>query len=1004
MAIPFVASQSLFIVDSTQIASSGIFLTKPSADPGNQALYSSSINITSSAFEIFTSRSALYYNVGGANYTYTTVNSNGTGADGGLGLFCNPASINTGIPSAITATDFTPDAGYGYTTSTEYAPNNPDFSPYVWYTWRGLNPISGEAFPTDFTAIKRGDNFPPDGVNNIKIKLNFSTNPAVTQYLYNGTLKISIVSRQSTVDKPLRTLDWKRLYNPGSSTNNCIQNSTTLSNITWIPGVTNTYSIEWDTPQPYISDDPGADNQFSVALQLSFDTELPPPLVITYPELHLVYINPDGIFTSLQRINSTNFTSGSNNFSQNILLSQSFLPVENYKLGIAAKFFDSTTKFDNINITDFNFITNPAITQSNTPDPVNVGAAFEENFTNNDWNALFGNAFIPRYSQYFMDVDYSTSPEVGSSLTPINFNQLIAGTATRAPIQDYYYNLRRHIIPRYLGSKSTSPSFNTFSTDINDKGFGKDIVAGNPKPFVGYYGTKGGSRPEVIGKTIINLDYIIDEDIQTQVPALSDFTYDNQIQLFERGTYLYLDPDKKSTGQQFAGNRKYKIYRSGEYATPILYSQTGSTPGFLNQLTFTTDTENPIPDYYNALFYSRAGTSGSNDLKYLFWRWFGDGGGTLLWNSWVPIYQQGGSANLSPMYYPAASPPYYVSQSLLQIAYPEIYSFGTSTREFTYPLPAPTVEGIIYKNKVRVRLKVRNQTGNQVGAYILPPLNNLKLTLAIYGRTTTSTLTNADITNPNIIVSQSKIIPSDFLPGGTSTVTFDFETPPFLPFSEYKRIGFIAKVEDLDGNIVPLPNTGNMISYLFEVINGSYENIQIPNPTILDINYGTLSNGYITNITDATTPVSSIFFDPIFLQAYGKIYPQVSGSGYDSTIYPFEISPELPDVTTQPEYEIRFGADENLVFPIISSFIDVNSNNFVLIVSRPDNYSLQNNIVNPIRQSFLIRRWVPRAGYIYLDVAADLGSGIVKPEYITDGIKDKIPQIVKELTDKGLIQ
>jgi len=38
-----------------------------------------------------------------------------------------------------------------------------------------------------------------------------------------------------------------------------------------------------------------------------------------------------------------------------------------------------------------------------------------------------------------------------------------------------------------------------------------------------------------------------------------------------------------------------------------------------------------------------------------------------------------------------------------------------------------------------------------------------------------------------------------------------------------------------------------------------------------------------------------------------------------------------------------------------------------------------------------------------LDVAADLGAGIIKPEYITDGIKNKIPQIVKELTDKGLI-
>jgi predicted AlkP superfamily phosphohydrolase/phosphomutase len=62
--------------------------------------------------------------------------------------------------------------------------------------------------------------------------------------------------------------------------------------------------------------------------------------------------------------------------------------------------------------------------------------------------------------------------------------------------------------------------------------------------------------------------------------------------------------------------------------------------------------------------------------------------------------------------------------------------------------------------------------------------------------------------------------------------------------------------------------------------------------------------------------------------------------------------------------------------------------------------SLENNIIESNRQSFLIRRWIPKAGYIYLDVDASLGKGIVKPEFITDGIQAKIPQIVKELTDK----
>jgi hypothetical protein len=105
-----------------------------------------------------------------------------------------------------------------------------------------------------------------------------------------------------------------------------------------------------------------------------------------------------------------------------------------------------------------------------------------------------------------------------------------------------------------------------------------------------------------------------------------------------------------------------------------------------------------------------------------------------------------------------------------------------------------------------------------------------------------------------------------------------------------------------------------------------------------------------------------------------------------------------------PEYEIRFGADEELVFPIIGSFVDIeDGEGFNLIIARPKGYSVPNNVTGDLLQSFLIRRWIPRAGYIYLDVAADLGAGIVKPEFITDEIQAKLPEIVKNLTDKGLI-
>jgi hypothetical protein len=160
------------------------------------------------------------------------------------------------------------------------------------------------------------------------------------------------------------------------------------------------------------------------------------------------------------------------------------------------------------------------------------------------------------------------------------------------------------------------------------------------------------------------------------------------------------------------------------------------------------------------------------------------------------------------------------------------------------------------------------------------------------------------------------------------------------------------------------------------------------------------------------------------------LYKTVEGSGYYDTVDYFNLGPIYPEIAIIPEYEIRFNADERLAFPIISVFQTSSANSYVdLYISVPSNFEeiwgtfpipitygapgspLQPpprpNFTNAIplssAQKFLIRRWVPRAGYIYLDVDASLGKGIIKPEFITKGIEDKISSIIKNLTNEGLI-
>jgi hypothetical protein len=75
----------------------------------------------------------------------------------------------------------------------------------------------------------------------------------------------------------------------------------------------------------------------------------------------------------------------------------------------------------------------------------------EEDFYYSDYNALFGNAEIPQFSNHFMDVDYTSD-----FTTPVNFDLIISGTADRAQISDSNYSSFAWSNIRYRGSKYNS--------------------------------------------------------------------------------------------------------------------------------------------------------------------------------------------------------------------------------------------------------------------------------------------------------------------------------------------------------------------------------------------------------------------------------------------------------------------------------------------------------------------------------------------------------------------
>lgn len=95
------------------------------------------------------------------------------------------------------------------------------------------------------------------------------------------------------------------------------------------------------------------------------------------------------------------------------------------------------------------------------------------NFTYSDYNAILGNATDIRPGTLYQDLDYSSN-----TTTPVNFNQVISGSATKAIVPDSNYTTKRITLPRYEGSKLEISGYNTGS------GEEVQISAGT---YIGYY-------------------------------------------------------------------------------------------------------------------------------------------------------------------------------------------------------------------------------------------------------------------------------------------------------------------------------------------------------------------------------------------------------------------------------------------------------------------------------------------------------------------------------------
>ena len=591
----------------------------------------------------------------------------------------------------------------------------------------------------------------------------------------------------------------------------------------------------------------------------------------------------------------------------------------------------------NVTLTNRNLVFNPYITSEIGP------------FQNSDYNATINNAVTDRVSTYYQEIDYNTN-----QLIPVNFNQLISGSATRAAVQDSNYTSYKVINSRYNGSKNTSDDFNDASIEqsqiVEIGNYPKDLgttINGLPsvnlnRTYFGYFNWAGGTAPEwgtfSEDKTSYNLRYLIDENGNVIKPiddsrGINLGIVNQNFTEYTLATSL-LNDTSLSQGALNVLNGSYNIFKSGKVISPILYSQyslynpSGSVIGY---------------NYTSSIgFYQPYGTTTVTDWNFNYTK---VGSQTVIISpttsrTVIPFtskqFDQGNRYNGNEYTFNANSDTQISFKTNLVCALTGI---------------AGSPIGIAFGYRASLDFSIEFQPGG-LGAWLkLPLVDGLNhKSISLFGQEIKS------------IILESKY--QDFATGDKVRVVLNSATDNFVQIAgEAKIFG------NLSGTGYNKPSS-NFTLTQEQAPTGQYT---------ASANYWTTGSSPDRVLTGSEG--ISYYYG---LNAKGL---GISGSGFNPIVYNFQ---------PQPYDEIRFEGVEGNSYKII----DVKYNGrLYLTLDRPIN--LRTNI-----NYFLIRRYVDDPAYIILDVdkpEGNSGTGIIKPEFLLDRVENNINEILQNLEEKGLI-
>jgi len=283
--------------------------------------------------------------------------------------------------------------------------------------------------------------------------------------------------------------------------------------------------------------------------------------------------------------------------------------------------------YSSINVNPTSAETSNAVTADTASAETGFSYIDQQFVIDQDCNPLLNNATDPRTNDWLQDVDYSVN-----AITPVNFVQILSGSATKAAIPQSNYTQLGFVNSRYVGSSTTRDNINEYSSQGDSDPINKFLYSDEPSPFyvnrgkgptfgkipnvelnnayIAYFNEIIDPYPLLNNKVAYYVKYLIDEKGNVLDPNVSNINFSIFKDTFQLRDYDN-SPTRVNTAISNIEQGKelvrltdglHSVHAVGSYPVPILYSQTSSI-GYTNNI--------PLS---GSLFYTSLGL-GKNFIK-----------------------------------------------------------------------------------------------------------------------------------------------------------------------------------------------------------------------------------------------------------------------------------------------------------------------------------------------------------------------------------------------------